>query len=161
MEQNSPALYAVIWGKLSHESEETIKQDPNWRAIEKSKDPLRLYKRLLDVQRTANTGFTVENKRKSREEFNKLRQQPYETITQFKERFNLSLESMTACGQDLPSDEDYAAEFVAKLDNTRYTGFKTELRNNNVLGIGTFPDSVVEAFKLASKYVVSTNAKPH
>jgi len=36
MEQNRPALYAVIWGQHSYESEEAIKQDPNRDAIEGS-----------------------------------------------------------------------------------------------------------------------------
>jgi hypothetical protein len=98
MEQSKPALYAVIWGQLSYESEEAIKLDPNWAAIERSKDPLALYKRLLEVHRTANSGFTVEDKRKSREDYSRMRQQSSETITQFKERFLQSLDAMKACG---------------------------------------------------------------
>jgi hypothetical protein len=69
MEQSRPALYAVIWGQLSCESEEAIKLDPQWAVIEASKDPLALYKRLLEVHRTANTGFTVVDKRISREDY--------------------------------------------------------------------------------------------
>jgi len=85
MEQNRPALYAVIWGQLSYESEEAIKQDPNWDVIEKSKDPLSLYKRLLEVHRTANTGFSTEDRRRARAEYNRIHQEPHETILHFKE----------------------------------------------------------------------------
>ena len=159
MEQSKPALYAVIWGQLSYESEEAIKLDPNWAAIERSKDPLALYKRLLEVHRTANSGFTVEDKRKSREEYSRMRQQSSETITQFKERFLQSLDAMKACGQDRPSDEDQAADFVNKLDNGRYAKFKTDLINNNTLGVGVFPQTLIEAFTLASRYVVAINSR--
>jgi len=40
-----------------------MKQDPSRRGIDKIKDTLCFYNRLLEVNKTANTGFSVEDKR--------------------------------------------------------------------------------------------------
>ena len=66
---------------------------------------------------------------------------------------------MTACGQANPTDEDQAADFIDKLDNARYSEFKANLRNNNTLGVGTYPKDLADAFKVASKYVVAASTK--
>jgi len=51
MEAIKPALHAVNWGQLSHESEEAVKQVANWDAKERSNDRLLHYKYLLEVHR--------------------------------------------------------------------------------------------------------------
>jgi hypothetical protein len=60
MAGNRTALYAVIWGQLSSESEEAVKQANNWDVIEATKDPLLLYKRILETHRTANTDCKID-----------------------------------------------------------------------------------------------------
>jgi hypothetical protein len=156
MECNRTSLYAVIWGQLSSESEEAVKQAEDWDEIETSKDPLRLYLRILATHRTANTGFGLQDRRKAREEYNNLRQLNNETITDFKKRFDHTLDVFRACDQDAPPDEDLAADFIGKLDNARYGTFKTLLDNNQMLGIGVFPRTLVEAFNVSSKYKVTS-----
>ena len=156
MERNRTSLYAVIWGQLSSESEEAVKQADDWDEIEISKDPLRLYLRILATHRTANTGFGLQDRRKARDEYHRVRQFGNETISEFKARFDHTLDMFRACDQDAPPDEDLAADFIGKLDNARYGTLKTLLDNNQMLGIGNFPRTLVEAFSVSSKYKVTS-----
>jgi len=151
---NRTALYAVIWGQLSSESEEAVKQATNWDDIESSKDPLLLYKRILETHRTANTGFGLQDRRKARNEYHRLHQLADETISEFKARFDHALDVLGACGQNAYPDEDLAADFIGKLDNARYGTLKTTLENNQMLGSGSYPKTLVEAFTESSKYEV-------
>lgn len=154
MERNRTSLYAVIWGQLSSESEEAVKQADDWDEIELSKDPLRLYRRVLATHRTANTGFGIQDRLKAREEYFRIRQNSNESISEFKARFDHTLDMFRACGQDAPPDEDLAADFIGKLDNARYGTLKMLLHNNQMLGVGNFPGTLVDAFNVSSKYKV-------
>ena len=156
MESNRTSLYAVIWGQLSSESEEAVKQAEDWDEIEQSKDPLRLYLRILVTHRTSNTGSGVMDRRNARNAYNSLQQRPDETITDFKKRFDHALEVYRACDQQAPPDEDLAADFIGKLDNARYGTMKASLDNFQMLGFGDYPSTLVDAFSKSSKYKVTS-----
>ena len=103
----------------------------------------------------------MQDRRKARDEYHRIRQQSGETISDFKARFDHILEMLRACGQQIPPDDDLAADFIGKLDNSRYGALKTMLDNNQMLGIGVFPPTLVEAYTVSSKFkVVSSKPSP-
>jgi len=67
---------------------------------------------------------------------------------------------MTAVAQDVPEAADQALDFIDKLDNIRYLGFKTHLENYQLMNIGKFPETLVNAYGLASKYRTSALVSP-
>jgi len=43
------------------------------------------------------------------------------------------------CAQDSSPDEDFAADFIGKLDDNRYGKFKIALDNNQMMEVKTLP----------------------
>jgi len=49
-------------------------------------------------------------------------------------------------------EEDFAADFIDKLHNARFSGLKSLLKDNLTTKSGTYPGTVTEAHQVASKY---------
>jgi len=56
----------------------------------------------------------LKDRRKAREEYSGLGQKPHESIKEFKTKFDAFLDTYRACGQDIPADDDLAADFMKK-----------------------------------------------
>jgi len=144
--QSKSSVRSRLGIAIERVSDEAATQAANWDNIETSKDPLLLYKRILETHRTANTGFRLQDRRKARNEYHRLRQSPVETIADFKPWFDHALDVLNACGNKAYPDKYIAAAFICKLDNAHYGTQKTTL--------GSYPKKLVEAFTVSSKYKV-------
>ena len=153
MENNRPALFAVIWGHISVESEEQVKLQAAWDEINIAKDPLR----LLILIRGVHVGGRFPNETAARlaarKGYTSLSQYTGESISHFKERFDACLLIMDNAMYDRPSDQDQAVDFIDKLDSTRFGEFQKDIHNNVILGIGDHPESVQAAFTSAAQYM--------
>ena len=82
-----------------------------------------------------------------------------ETLVNLKLRITTALRAMESTGVDIPSDSDQASDFVAKLDH-RWSSLKTQLANDYIRGLRNQPQTLMEAYVLASNWkvvVTSTN----
>jgi len=69
-----------------------------------------------------------------------------ETLLSFKEQFDHAI----SMSQTIPSSEDQAIDFLAKLNNTRYAALKVQQENNQLMGLGKYPSTLSDAYKFAS-----------
>jgi len=152
MKSNRAQLFATIWGQLSAESEEKVRQVNNWDEIDQQKDPLLLLKAIKDIHLAAESGFNTKDRQKTRLLYSNLQQNNQETLLSFKEQFDHAIDAMEAVGQNVPSNEDQAIDFLTKLDNSRYAALKVQLENNQIMGLGKYPATLADAYKLASTY---------
>ena len=142
---------------MSAESEEKVRQVSNWEEIDQLKDPLLLLKAIKDIHLAAESGFNTKDRQKTRLLYSNLQQGDEETLLSFKEKFDHAIDAMEAVGQNIPSSEDQAIDFLTKLNNSRYAPLKVQLENNQIMGLGKYPATLADAYKLAStfKFVVA------
>jgi len=136
MVADRPKLYALILQYLSEESLDEVKRSDKWEDIKKSTEPRDLW----------NQG---------------MRQGPYETIIQYKERFDNAKKSYEEQGNPPMEDVDVAMDFFKGLDNNRYGNFKTKTMNDLTAKILVQPQNLNEMYLLASQFVqlkTTTNA---
>ena len=163
MRMKRPQLYAVIWGQLSFESQEQVRTDPDFDEANAEKDPLLLYQ---IVRRTHIAGRIVDaitTRYNARESYKKLRQGANESIHSFKERFDAAVEVLQNAGVNQLEEQDYAVDFMRKLDRGRFSHMIVDLENNLLKGAGTFPTTLQEMYTLCAnyrnQYVVEVNIK--
>jgi hypothetical protein len=158
MEEQRPKLFAVIWGNLSNESKDKIKEDPDWAAIEQAQDPLRLWVRLTATHIMGEARIGPINIEMTRQAYNRLQQGPAESIVAFKKRFDESLLAIGSTGAALPPQQEQASHFLICLDPHRYGQLRVTMENNVGRGLENFPDTVTAMFAAASRFKVLTNA---
>ena len=154
MNNDKPALFAVMWGQLSTESEQVIMQHPRWNVIQERDDPLELWRAIRDTHVVNAVGQNQVDRMIAREQYGRLRQQPNENITQFKERTDEAIRAMQSYGVPVPPEEDLASDFINRLDKARYANFQAELMNSVTIGNIPYPNTLLDAFNKASRYRV-------
>ena len=131
MHADRPKLYALIMQYLSEDSLDEIKWSDKFKAIEKKMDPRDLWKPVEETHKV-NTISKVEviTKLAARNTYQTIRQEPYELIISYKERFNSAHKAYQ--DQDNPAieEEDIAMDFFRSLDNACYGDFKIDTMNN-------------------------------
>lgn len=154
MESKRTALFAVVWGQISQESEQVIMQHDNWPLVEPHDDPLALWRVITETHVVMATGNAQVDRNTARESYARMHQDSSESLVQFKERFDHAIRALEAYGVPLPIEQDIAADFINKLDSARYTHFKVELMNNTMLTGAEYPANLTDAFNKASRYKV-------
>jgi len=125
-EADKPMLYAFILSKLSLESEDEVKRHPNFNNFHVTKDPLDLWKALIQLHLTntvfKNADFVLQM---AENDYMTCNQGEFESITKFKERFGLKLKAYNnALDPSLQvSDKRAAMAFLNKLHRTPYGQF--------------------------------------
>jgi len=119
--------------KLSKESLDEIQGHADWQAkkIEDTRDPLDLWitiKKSHQILTTSNVAAVI--KKTAREEYSACRQGSFESIMDYKRRFDSKLDALKASGNDVPTPADVAMDFLYGLDNVRYGEFKAEVVND-------------------------------
>jgi hypothetical protein len=153
-EKNKLPMYATIYGQLSKESKEKIKEDDAWDEIDTLKDPVRLWVLIGATHQSGGSGTERLDKLQARNFYNSLVQGKHETCLEFKERTTSALEMMLAAGEAEKSEEDQASDYIHRLDNDRYAQLKTDLANDLRKGLTTYPATLLEAYRLAAEYKI-------
>jgi hypothetical protein len=153
-------MYAYLLSKLSKESVDELNGHKNWSTIEASRDPLSLWKIIKECHQTLTTSkVTSVIKKTAREEYASCRQGAYESIVDYKRRFEARLDAYKASGNQEPTAEDIGMDFLYGLDNSRYAEFKAEIINDIQKGILTQPKDLNAVYIMASRRVVVRNNK--
>jgi hypothetical protein len=109
MEHRKTALFAVIWGQLSQESEQVIMQHDRWEEhIASHNDPLALWLVITETHVVMATGQAQIDRNTARDGYARLRQNPNESLVLFQERFAQSIRALKAYGVPLPDPQDKA-----------------------------------------------------
>ena len=124
MRDDRPSLYAFILFKLSRESEDELKRYVDYNAFHEQQIPLELWTALKDLHLITTTSKCASViKQQATEDYMRLRQGDFETLTQFKERFENKLQAYnSAKGNDEPEEES-AMQFLSKLCRSRYAQY--------------------------------------
>ena len=154
MRNKRPALFATVWGQLSPESEEKIRQHNNWDEVETRDNPLALWTAISATHMLNAVGNQVIDRARARDEYVALKQKMDESLIRFKDRFDHALRACTSVGEALPAAQRQAVDFINRLDNARYGELKAQLTNNLHMGIGQYPDTLVAAYNLAAEFQV-------
>jgi hypothetical protein len=106
MKADRPALFALIFAHLSSSSEHKVKEEATWDAVFAARDPLELWKIISKTHIAPITGQTEIDKMTIRRTYNNLAHGKSETIYDFRERFNRTLEMRKSVGlADKEADE--------------------------------------------------------
>ena len=150
-----PALFATIFGQLSEESKDKVRQDANFEEVWENKDPVGLWTIVGLVHQTGGTGIAILDKRDARKAYASLRQSRYESCLEFKTRFVQAIDRLIAVEETIIDDETMAIDFIDRLDEARFSQLKADLYNDQYKGHDTFPKTLVDALILAANYKVT------
>lgn len=96
-------------------------------------------------------------KKSACEEYSACKQGAYESIVDYKRRFNARLDAYTASGNTAILKGDIAMDFMYGLDNSRYSEFKAEIINDIRKEVMDPPKDLNAMYLLASRWVVVHN----
>jgi hypothetical protein len=155
MLKNRPKLFAAIWMQLSDESREKIMEQLNYQAdIRRGDNPLALWLAIKQTHMTVGATSPALNRFHATKTYQDMKMENYESLARFMERFRAATDTMRVSGAPVPDAASQAVSFIMKLDE-RFIRFQETLRNNDALGIGQFPATLIAAYTAASRYVVS------
>ena len=157
MEEQRPNMYAYIYSKISTESEQEIKRHVKWDTFSKNVDPLGLWKAITETHLLPKaTGSKTVLKAAAYKAYGDIKQNPYESLSDFKTRFDLSYQAYQDNGNAAKDDEDVAMDFLESLDKGRYIEFVVEMLNDIEKGSIMEPSNVNEVYNLAFRRLVAT-----
>ena len=154
MNRKKPQIYGVIWGHISQESEDKVKADPEFEVAHTEQNPLLLLNIIIRVHTNEGLNATgsIVNARRF---YSSLRQYDYESVADFKRRFDLSMQVNESVGIERPDEAILAAEFIDKLDRGKFGALQTELHNRPLQAADdeeVYPVTLNAAYSLASNY---------
>lgn len=152
-------VYGLIWGQMSLESQEKVRQNPRFEEAFAEKDPAKLWSVITTSHMRSTHGFGVFDQLRARDTYNSLRQGPGESLSQFKKRTTEALDLLKSVNETIPSEEAQATDFIHRLDE-RHQELKDGLLNAVTLGTAKSPGTLVEAYNLAVQYRVPTGQQP-
>jgi len=123
-----------------------------WKGFEFNADPLALLKSIQRTHLAYATEFKVGDRAKARDDYAKLRQGSNESVMEFRERTEATIEALRAVGERIPADDALAADFVRRL-HSRFDAFKVHLENGTHQGL-EYPADLETAYILASQFKV-------
>jgi len=155
MKSKRASLYAYILSKISKESLDELKRHEDYETIVSKTDPLDLWKALTAIHQVSTKSkldFMIKNQ--AFKDYTSVRQGPFESIADFKVKFDAKYKSYLDHGNPKREDPDVAIEFLTALDTSRYGEFMTELINGMNMGTVKRPASVNEVYNMANTRVV-------
>jgi hypothetical protein len=154
MRRDRPKLFALMLQYLRKKSLEAVKWDENWDMIDQTSDPEALWQ-VIEEKHKVYTISEVEiiTKMAARNTYQQMCQGHYESIINYKERFNFTLKSYHEQGNAKISDPDVAMDFFRGLDNVRYATFKTEFLNGLTSGSIKKPKDLNTIFVMANQWL--------
>jgi hypothetical protein len=154
MADNQPKLYGLIWQHLFGESKDELKRTDKYEEFSTNKDPLRLWlaiKSTHEIHSKSRIGAVI--KQNARMNRLGMRQDSFESIVSFKERFDAAQRACDDSGNPHLDDVECVVDFIAALDEHRYGGFKAFILNGVAAGAFPFPSTVNDAYVKASAFL--------
>jgi len=140
---------------MSEESTDKVKEHlaEEWETSEAQQDPVELWKAIKLTHTAYSTGNPFTDKQQLRQAYSDMKMHAGETLLNLKLRFTTALRAMEAVGINIPSDEDQASDYIAKLDS-RWASLKTQLANDFLRGVSSQPKTLMDAYLLAASWKV-------
>ena len=151
-DKKKPSLYAYIKSTLSMTSESKLKEDDDWNDIQDAMDPLLLMRLIVDTHAAPNTGLDIQDRLAARKIYDKLRQHRTETVDEFREQTQRALDVLEQLDEVIPLADVVAADWIDRLDHTRFSTLKNALNNRFI----TYPATLQDAYRLASSWKVES-----
>lgn len=152
-------LWGLVWGQLSAESEEQIRKEEGWTAADAAKDPLELWKLVRKTHQVGASGVAVIDLVEATNNYSRLRQGQSELISSFKRRTDEAIAALAASNAAEISLPLQAAQFISRLDDSRYATMKADLQNSVLRGAGEYPNTLTKAYEYACRWVVPITTK--
>lgn len=131
MEDDRSNLFGFILKKLSRESLEEVKHHVNWVKFNSNKDVLDFWLALKDVHMTLTTSKIDSVVQKAaKDDYHNCRQNEFESIAEYKARFDARLMSYNQHGNPDLTDNQVAMDFLYGLDKSRCAAFIEEILND-------------------------------
>ena len=165
LEENKPKLYAVIKGQLSRESLNRVSAHPDYSTADANRDPKKLWSIVVNTHLLNCREMDIDvAKTKAQVAFNQCKMMFYESLADFKVRFELRLQVYELAWSMGPPDEDGETEvidfyvppavaaqyFIEKLDPERYGTVQTNYRTK----VYPKPNTLEEAFEFINTIAV-------
>jgi hypothetical protein len=155
MRANRASMFAYILSKLSKESLDELKRHEKYAEIDEKVDPLLLWKVIKELHMVATSSkVTQVVMRKAREEYQSCKQGAFESLVDFKARFDSRYDEYKDQGNVELSEEDVAMDFLESLDRARYSDFIVETINDIAKGVMESPKDVNQVYVLANTRLV-------
>jgi hypothetical protein len=154
MKGNKSSMYAYIMSKMSTESLDEIKRHRDYDTVNENVEPLELWRIVREIHMISTKSKSARViKRKSCEEYYACKQGAFETLVDFKARFDARYEAYQQQGNPEKDDEDVAMDFLESLDKTRYGEFVCDILNDIAKEVMKEPKNVNEVYVLANTRV--------
>jgi hypothetical protein len=142
-------VFAQILVHLSEESLAAVKEDDDWDEIELEEDSLRLWNRVRTAHLTTTSSNSELDKQRARKLYNSFKQFKNESLASFKVRTTNALKVLAAVEEVEPSPQGQPMDFVTRLDVSKFADLQKTLENNVILGTGSYPKTLNEAYTIA------------
>ena len=124
-------FYGYILGTLSLESTDELKRHKNYDNFNSTLDVLELWKALKDIHLTQTTSKIDSVVMKAaKDDYCNCRQTEFESITEFKARFDARLLAYEQHNNPKLTDNQIAMDFLFALEKSRYAEFIQEILND-------------------------------
>jgi hypothetical protein len=129
--ESAPKFYAYIWGKLSKASQDEVATHESFNEFSRSKEPLELWLAIEATHRVQSVSKAPQLiKKASKDAYNACKQNTFESIIDYHERYCALRENFETLHEDEMNDKDAAMDFLTGLDDGRYAEFKVEYMND-------------------------------
>lgn len=161
MADNRRKLYAYIIRKLSRESMDEYTHHPEYPLISDKLSPLGLWIILKEIHSLNNTlTDTLVNKREAFQQYAATKQGGFETLYNYKEKFEFAYDKYVEMGNEKKDNADIALSFLYGLDSNKYGSFVAEIINDISEESIQQQENINEIFILANtRAVVSRGCK--
>eukprot|EP00557_Chaetoceros_sp_GSL56_P005694 CAMPEP_0176500028 /NCGR_PEP_ID=MMETSP0200_2-20121128/13286_1 /TAXON_ID=947934 /ORGANISM="Chaetoceros sp., Strain GSL56" /LENGTH=1532 /DNA_ID=CAMNT_0017898575 /DNA_START=170 /DNA_END=4768 /DNA_ORIENTATION=+ len=158
MENSRDNMFAYMESKLSKESLDEVKRHKDYETVKGDVDPLGLWMIIKELHMvTTSSRVEAVVKRKAWEEYAMCKQGVFESLMDYKARFDVKYESYVAQGNPEKDEADRAMDFLEGLDKSKYGEFVVEVINDVAKGSMKPPQSVNEVFVLANTRLIVRN----
>ena len=131
MADDRSKLYAYILSKLSRESMDEFKHHEEYDLVSQALSPLGLWIILKEVHSLNSTSTNcIINKREAFQQYASTKMSGFETLYDFKERFEFAYKNYQEMGNTAKDDADIALDFLYGLHTDKYSAFTAEILND-------------------------------
>ena len=158
--ESATVFFITLWDSTSVESQEVIRQHPDFEDADLRQDPNILWAIILETHLTNMNGggdeMRVFDRIQLERNFNSFSQRNL-TVGVFKTQFTEFRRTLTGAGVAESTEQELAAQFLSKLDMNRYGSMMTDLTNQAMRGI-PMPQTLADAYTVAANWRVSKSA---
>ena len=136
-------LFVLILDQCDEKLRQKLSSKAAWTNLQNSENPVELLNLINTVCLTPGNLSEGERKRTARKSYTNIFQDKYETVGDFRKRFNAALETLAQVGETQPDEETKAIDFALALNRNRFGQFQVDYRNG-ILGTLDTVDEVQE-----------------